>query len=140
MHTLFEALAEIFRQRGQTINFGNADGSLKDVRYDEPLPKDFVLPTQDEVGAALARLANPVPHSIANWKGRAILIIHDLFDKVAAALAMIPDDKTRKMAQIAFDSADFTRNSPTLNAILDGLGLDEAAKDALFIDGDKLEL
>lgn len=139
MHTLSEALAYIFTQRGQRINFSAVD-DLKTVRYDPPLPKNFVPPTQEEVDAAFAYLANPVPSTIANWKGRAILIQRGLADKVAAAIAGLPDATQRAMVQIAFDSADFTRSSPTLNAILSAAGLDDAAKDDLFRDADKLVL
>ena len=136
MPTLFDAI--VYLRPG--INFSNADKSLKKVRWDEPLPKDFVPPTQDEVDAALAYLANPAPDAIANWKGRAILVQRGLVDKVAEIIAALPDETQRAIIQIAFDSADFTRKSPTLNMILSAAGLDDAAKDDLFRDADKLEL
>lgn len=136
MSTLTDAL--IYLRPG--INFADINGTLEKVRWDPPLPDDFKPPTQDEVDAALAYLANPVPASIANWKGRAILVQRGLSDKVAEVIAAIPDATQRAMVQIAFESADFTRNSPMLNSVLSAVGLDDAAKDDLFRDADKLGL
>ena len=120
------------------VNCSPGDGTLAGIRWDAPLPEGFVPPTQAEVDAAMA--AVPVPAKILNWKGRAILVQRGLHAGVTAAIAAIADPTQRAMAQIAFESADFTRDSPLLNAVLSGLGLDEAAKDALFVDGDALTL
>ena len=132
------ALNDAIRRLRPGVNFGNTDNTLNGIRWDAPLPEGFVPPTQAEVDAAVASMA--VPTKILNWKGRAILVQRGLHAGVTAALAAIADPTQRAMAQIAFESADFTRDSPLLNAVLSGLGLDEAAKDALFVDGDALTL
>jgi hypothetical protein len=43
-----------------TLNFADLDGTLANVRYDEPLPEGFVPPTQAEIDAAIAKLDQPL--------------------------------------------------------------------------------
>ena len=128
MATLFDALLYIFRQRGQIINFGNADGALKDVRYDEPLPKDFVPPTQDEVDAALAYLADPVPDNVTSPQLTRALYAANLFT--------IVDDACNQVGGLALAlwtrSPVFTRADPMINAIGQVAGLTSKQIDDLF--------
>ena len=42
------------------LNFADLDGTLANVRYDEPLPEGFVPPTQAEIDAAIAKLDQPL--------------------------------------------------------------------------------
>lgn len=42
-----------------TLNFADLDGTLANVRYDDPLPEGFVPPTQAEIDAAIAKLDQP---------------------------------------------------------------------------------
>ena len=52
---LFRAIQSLY----PTLNFADRDGTLANVRYDEPLPAGFVPPTQAEIDAAIAKLDQP---------------------------------------------------------------------------------
>jgi hypothetical protein len=55
MSLLAQAIASLY----PTLNFANVDGTLANVRYDDPLPPGFVPPTQDQIDAAIAKLDQP---------------------------------------------------------------------------------
>jgi hypothetical protein len=42
-----------------TLNFADIDGSLENLRYDEPLPEGFTPPTQEQIDAAIATMNTP---------------------------------------------------------------------------------
>lgn len=44
-----------------TLNFADMDGTLANVRYDEPLPQGFTPPTQADIDDAIAKLNAPPP-------------------------------------------------------------------------------
>lgn len=82
----------------------------------------------------------PVPTDLPWWKGRAIIELRGMTAAIEAFIGKIPDDGQRNIAQAAWDGADFSRSSPLVNAALSAIGLSEADKDRLFIDGNALTL
>ena len=42
-----------------TLNFADVDGTLANVRYDDPLPAGFVPPTQAQIDAAIVQIDQP---------------------------------------------------------------------------------
>lgn len=42
-----------------SLNFADVDGTLANVRYDEPLPEGFTPPTQEQIDAAIMTLNTP---------------------------------------------------------------------------------
>ena len=83
--------------------------------------------------------AAPVPERILSWwKGRAILELRGLSVGVQGAIDAMTDPAEKKVAQAAYDGADFLRSSPTLNAVLTALGLSQAEIDELFDAGEAL--
>lgn len=83
-----------------------------------------------------------VPVSVLNWRGQGVLVQRGIYDAVVSAIDAIADPATKKIAQIAFGSADFTRASPLLNSILKSspINYSDADIDQLFIDASKLSL
>jgi len=47
------------------VNFSNRDNTLANVRWDDPLPKGFTVPTQAEVDAEITRQADPASPTTA---------------------------------------------------------------------------
>lgn len=54
MSTLTQAIQYLW----PTLNFADVDGTLANVRYDEPLPQGFTPPTQADIDTALIAMAN----------------------------------------------------------------------------------
>jgi len=69
------------------VNFSNRDNTMANVRWDDPLPGGFTVPTQAEVDAEIARLSAPTDQSdldnieksikalalvVAQWNGKTI--------------------------------------------------------------------
>jgi hypothetical protein len=93
--------------------------------------------TPEEVAEIEARqqqaAAPEVPQQVAMWQARAILIEDDLLDDVNAALAAIPDEKARKLAQAKFEySSTVRRDDPLVTQVIPQLGKSEAEIDAMF--------
>lgn len=55
MSPLTKALISLY----PTLNFADRDGTLANVRYDEPLPEGFTPPTQEQIDTAIAKLNQP---------------------------------------------------------------------------------
>ena len=55
MSPLTKALISLY----PTLNFADRDGTLANVRYDDPLPAGFTPPTQAQIDAAIAKLDQP---------------------------------------------------------------------------------
>lgn len=66
-----------------TLNFADRDGTLANVRYDDPLPDGFVPPTQQQIDDKLAELALP-----AVLKRKQIMCQLDADAKLDAAFTM----------------------------------------------------
>jgi hypothetical protein len=100
-------------------------------------------PTQAQLDAAPAYV--PVPQVVKNWQGQAVMLTSKLpngmtYDAAArAAIAALPAP-TNLITLAAYESADFTRDSPTLNALLTGIGLTPTQIDALFVQASALSL
>jgi hypothetical protein len=90
--------------------------------------------------AANAALLDPVPESVTNFQGRAMLIRAGLFDAVQAAINSIGEDTQRAIAQEAFERAPFHRKSPLLLAVNAALPQPktDAELDQLFRDGSEI--
>lgn len=116
---------------GGAIGVYPADGGLTvvdDVTLPAVWPGDGYS-YADGVFTALPPAPGPVPESVSNFQGRAILAQLGIDADVQAAIAAIPDVTQRAIAQLAYDKAEFGRNSPLLISVATGLG-----KDAAFID------
>ncbi|QOY96324.1 hypothetical protein IM543_11180 [Massilia sp. UMI-21] len=75
-----------------------------------------------------------VPQTVTRRQARQALLLEGLLDDVPIAIAAIPDETARRMAEIEWaDSLEFVRTRPLVIQIGAALGLDEAALDALFI-------
>ena len=75
----------------------------------------------------------PVPQTVTRRQARQALLLEGLLDDVPVAIAAIPDETERRMAQIEWeDSLEFVRSRPLVIQIGAALGLDAAALDALF--------
>ena len=94
-------------------------------------------PTMDQLEVAVPP-PPPPPKFVANWRGRIVLSRRGYEDTIIKAIEGIKDDDRRVVARIAFERADFPRDSPLLNDILSGLGLDEDQKDDLFREAEAL--
>jgi len=42
-----------------TLNFADVDGTLTNIRWDDPLPPEFTPPTQAQIDAAIVELNKP---------------------------------------------------------------------------------
>jgi hypothetical protein len=90
--------------------------------------------------APAAPEAPVVPQEVTIWQARAILIEDDLLDDVTAALAAIPDEKARKLAQAKFEyAATVKRDDALVTEIIPALGKSEADIDAMFVRAYALE-
>lgn len=82
---------------------------------------------------------NPIPAKVYRRQAIKALIIRGLHDQVLAILASLDDGTPEgamksKLANVEFNqSLEFYRTWPLLNEVCDLLGLDEAAKDELFV-------
>jgi hypothetical protein len=80
-----------------------------------------------------------VPQVLPAWRVKAIVELEGLTPTVAAALASITDPVVRTKASLAWtDGNEIRRDDPTLNAMLEPLGLPPSAVDEMFIKAQKL--
>lgn len=112
--------------------------TILDLTTGESIERDM---TQDEVSAHEARVAQrPVPQTLPWWKGRAILEQRGHTAALQTFIDAIPNASQRAMVQLAWDGADFVRDSPMVNTALEAIGYSQGDVDQLFIDGDALTL
>lgn len=91
--------------------------------------------TPEEIAALPPSEPPPLPQSVTMRQARLVLLAADLLDDVDAAIAAIPDATHRKAAQIEWEfAATVDRQSPFTQQLAAGLGLDDAALDALFTE------
>ena len=77
-------------------------------------------------------IAAPVPQVVSAFQARAALLRASMLDSVEAIMA---DPDTPREAALAWEYAtEFRRDSATVAAISQQLGITESALDALFID------
>ena len=106
-------------------NFSNKDDTLAGVRWDTP---GTVPPTQQEVDAAFAALANPVPKVVA--AGAMIRALTQL-GKLAAVDAAVA--KASPLSQRLWArAASFPRSDPQVITIATAIGMSSADLDALY--------
>lgn len=75
-----------------------------------------------------------VPFVIPMWKARQILISDNLIDKVNAAIALIPDETQKKLAQSKFEySVAMQRDDQLISFVANAIGLSDNQVDDLFI-------
>lgn len=122
------ALARAFPEGGWSLRDDGLGPYLHDWTRSEPRP------TAAEVAAmceALGPESAPVPASITNFQARQVLKAAGLFDAVDAAV--------RAAGGVMLDAWEygggFDRDSPSLNALAQGLGLTPAQVDDLFRQG-----
>lgn len=85
-------------------------------------------PTQDDPQTPA------VPQSISRAQGKAMLIQAGLWDAAKAFVAAIPDVTERALAEVAlYDTQDWRRDSPFLNAAAAALGITSERMDEMFI-------
>lgn len=99
--------------------------------------------TDAEYTAWQAQQASRPPPALATIKAdqlRAVLLLHDIpWAKVDAAIAAIPDAKTRALAQAKWEFATvFDRNHPITLAMVVELGLDDKQADAMWQEASTL--
>lgn len=120
------------------------DAATHKVVQTEPVDIDGVLTqqweivplTQADIDAARKAL---VPLTVTRRQARQALLLAGLLDDVQPAIAAIPDPVQRGLAQIEWDdSQEFTRDRPLLVQLAQGLGLNDAALDNLFIQAAQL--
>jgi hypothetical protein len=102
-------------------------------------------PTSDQL--ATAPPYTPIPQTVANWKGLAIMRttpcpVSPAITADAAAIAAINalPSPQNFITMAAYESADFVRTSPTLNTLLTAMGFTDVTIDKLFILADALAL
>jgi len=75
-----------------------------------------------------------IPERVTRRQARQALLMAGLLDHVDTAIAAIPDETQRRLAQIEWeDSQEFVRSRPLVISIGQALGLDSEGLDALFV-------
>jgi hypothetical protein len=88
------------------------------------LPEGFVPPTDEEVGAELARLADPVPPSAT--RGQLIRVLHHIGKLTEVRDAVAQADV---LTQELWLSPTFRRDDPILQAVAATVGLTDQIDD-----------
>lgn len=78
----------------------------------------------------------PVPQTVSATQAQIALANAGLFDQIDAFMDTLPKADPRRIAWTK--AAEFTRDSPTLEAIAQQFGLSDAQIDALFIAADAI--
>jgi len=115
------------------LNFADTDGTLANVRYDEPLPEGFTPPTQAEIDAVIARL--DVPEFARSGDFFHALIDLGWYDQIDAAInsMVAANHPDAKLAKVLWDKASrFERSHPLLIQIATAIGKTSDDLDALF--------
>lgn len=118
-------------------NFADIDGTLANVRWDEPLPEGFTVPTQQEVNAAIAALDNVSLVSNSQLK-RWLASVNKL--ATAKGIVAQADDLTQELWA---GCATFHIDDPLLTALAltpapNGMGMSQADLQAAFNAAAKL--
>lgn len=117
-------LTDVLLRLRPGVDFANTDGTLAGVRWDG----DVTPPTQQEVDAALAVLANPVPTVVA--AGSMIRALSQL-GKIAVVDEAV--SKADPLSQRLWArAASFPRSDPQVVAIATAIGMSSADLDALY--------
>lgn len=112
------------------------------IRVDEPQRLQWVNYRANEARDGLELLPPPlpggqvtiVPQTVTRRQARQALLLEGLLDDVPVAIAAIPDETERRMAQIEWeDSQEFVRSRPLVIQIGAALGLDSEGLDRMFI-------
>lgn len=104
--------------------FSNIDDTYGKVLWSPTLPEGFVPPTQEEVGAELARLADPVPQSAT--RGQLIRVLHRIGKLAEVRDAVAQADV---LTQELWLSPTFRRDDPLLRAVAATVGLADRIDD-----------
>ena len=120
-----------------TLNFADLDGTLANVRYDEPLPAGFVPPTQAEIDAAIAKLDQVTV--ITNVQLKRML---DDTQHLAIAQQLVAA-KVGLTAELWNSATTFSITDPLLTALAlspspQGLGMTQDKLQAFFNAASKL--
>ncbi len=104
--------------------FSNIDDTYANVMWGPNLPKGFVAPTEEEVDAELARLADPVPSSAT--RGQLIRVLNHI-----GKLTEVRDAVARAdvLTQELWLSPTFRRDDPHLRSVAATVGLTEQLDD-----------
>lgn len=102
----------------------NIDNTYANVLWAPNLPERFVVPTQEEVGAEMARLANLVPPSATC--GQLIRVLHDIGKLTEVRDAVAQADV---LTQELWLSSTFHRDAPLLLAVAEIVGLTDQVDD-----------
>jgi hypothetical protein len=117
-----------------TLNFADVDGTLANIRYDNPLPENFIPPTQEQIDKALLKLTVPET-AVAGDFMRALLDL-GWYDSVVAAIDSLRNNNTAqgKLVGVLWDRASsFERYNPLLIMIATAIGKNSDDLDQLFI-------
>jgi hypothetical protein len=104
--------------------FSNIDDTYAKVLWGPALPEGFVPPTQEEVAAELARLADPVPSSAT--RGQLIRVLHHIGKLAEVRDAVAQADV---LTQELWLSPTFHRDDPLLRAVAATVGLTDRIDD-----------
>lgn len=98
------------------------------------------MPADEELEALYdaAKAAPVVPQSIANWRCKSVLKIHNLFAQVEALIAALPPEQAVVIGTAWNGNADVERAGATVAAMSASLGLTPAQVDAMFIEASQL--
>ena len=84
-------------------------------------------------------LVEPVPEGITPRQAKIALLQAGLLDDVEAAVAAIPDETTRRIAQVEWEYAqEVRRDWPLLVQVAAQMGLTDAQVDELFREGARI--
>lgn len=106
------------------VEFSNIDNTYANVLWGPNLPEGFVAPTQEEVGAELVRLANPVPPSAT--RGQLIRMLHHIGKLTEVRDAMAQADA---LTQELWFSPTFHLDDPLLRVVAATVGLTDQIDD-----------
>ena len=93
--------------------------------------------TDAEVAAWLAKVANPIPATVAMWQAKAALQAAGLLDKATAAITAANNPV---LTAFWSGAATIDRTSPTLASIGTALGLTSSQLDQLFVSAAAISL
>ena len=98
--------------------------------------------TADDMGRYIVQdggIVEPVPEVITPRQAKIALLQAGLLDDVEAAIAAIPDETTRRIAQVEWEYAqEVRRDWPLLVAVAGQMGLSDEQVDELFRAGARL--
>lgn len=134
---------------GEGGGYFDAARVLWDEREDGPLPAVTLggmvregaklVFSQARMDEHIASVKPPVPQTVTRRQARQALLLAGLLDDVPTAIAAIPDEIQRRMAQIEWeDSLEFVRSRPLVIQISAALGLSEAELDEMFVTASTL--